>query len=144
MKRYLVITILILVLGGLIPKVGQASPRLTDQQVGVLVGFKLYPTWIRQQTGQGTLVYGVVKPEDRVPAKVAGDSYLIADGDTDGPILYYQVTANNQQVVVESASHRNGHLTTTKLKLKQLVRQVYDTRAQRKAVDDAVSALRTE
>lgn len=144
MKRHLIITILVLALVCLVPKVGQASPRLTDQQVGVLVGFKLYPTWVRQQTEQGALVYGVVKPEDRVPAKVAGDSYLIADGDTDGPILYYQVTANNRQVVVESASHRNGHLVTTKLKLKQLVRQVYHTRAQRKAVEDAVSALRTE
>lgn len=144
MKKYLIIIILVLTLVCFTPKSGQARPRLTDQQVGVLVAFKLYPTWVRQQTGQGALVYGVVKPEDRVPAKVAGDSYLIADGDTDGPILYYQVSATGRQVVVESAAHRNGHLVTRKLKLKQLIQQVYHTRAQQQAVNAVVSALRTE
>lgn len=144
MKKYLITTMLVLALVYLIPKPAQARPRLTDQQVGVLVAFKLYPAWVRQQTGQGALVYGVVKPEDRVPARVAGDSYLIADGDTDGPILYYQVSANGRQVVIESAAHRGGHLATRKLKLKQLIQQFYYTRAQRQVVNAAVSALRTE
>lgn len=144
MKKCLIAILLGLILPCLLSVKSQARPRLTDQQVGALVGLKLYPEWIQQQTDQQTLVYGVVKPEDRVPAQVADDSYLIADGEADSPVLYYQTTANNREVVVESAPHRHGHLKSSKLKIKQLVQQFYRTKDQQRRVNTIVSALRTE
>ena len=144
MKKYLVAIAVGLLLPFLLSWSVQASPRLTDQQIGVLVAFNLYPDWVQRQAAQQTLVYGVVKPDDRVPSQVANDSYLIADGGADdSPIIYYRVTANDREVLV-TVAHRHGKLKTSRIKLRRLVHRFYRTTSQRRQDNAVANVLRTE
>lgn len=63
-------------------------PALSDQQIGLLVGLEVKPSWLRTQVESQCLIYGVVKPSDKVPAGVAGYSFLTSSDKDAGTYLF--------------------------------------------------------
>lgn len=118
-------------------------PRLTDQQVSVLVGSAVDPAWLKQELAQGKLIYGVVKPGDTVPAGVQNYSFLVTDDQQTNHYLFFK-TGKNQVVTIKYADSGSTGLRTRKVRLRQLVRRFYRTKGQQKQVNTAVSELRTE
>ena len=53
-------------------------PKLLDQQIAILVGLDINPNWVKEQSAADSLIYGIVKPDDTVPAGINEDySYLV-------------------------------------------------------------------
>ena len=53
-------------------------PNLLDQQIAILVGLDINPNWVKEQSAADSLIYGIVKPDDTVPAGINEDySYLV-------------------------------------------------------------------
>lgn len=120
----------------------QPRPRFTDQQIGVLAGVAISPDWLKQNIAANQLVYGIVKPSDTVPAGVNDYSYLVATDDQDGTAIFFKV--EGQTVIIKYTSQRNAKLKTKELTLAQLRKEFYQTRSQKKQVDNYVAGLRTE
>lgn len=115
--------------------------QLLDQQVAVLVGLYINPEWVKQQSTQGNLIYGIVRPADKVPDGVQDYSYL-ATSNSDAKIyLFFKTTGN--RVIIKYANHGNK-LHTKILSEKKLVKHSYHTKKQRHQVNHYVSNLKTE
>lgn len=118
-------------------------PQLTDQQVSILVGHAVEPAWLDQQLAQGSLIYGVVKPGDTVPAGVQNYSFLVtADEQTDHYLFFKQ--GKRQVVTVKYVDGDTNKLQAKRIRLRYLVHRFYRTKEQRRQVNDAVAKLRTE
>lgn len=118
-------------------------PQLTDQQVSILAGLAVEPAWLNQQLAQGSLIYGVVKPGDTVPAGVQNYSFLVtADEQADHYLFFKQ--DKKQAVTIKYADSGTNQLQTKKVRLRQLIHRFYRTKGQQKQVNDAVAKLRTE
>lgn len=120
----------------------QPKPKFTDQQIGILAGLATSPEWLKQNIAGNQLVYGIVKPSDTVPAGVADYSYLVAADDQDGTVIFFK--EEGQTVIIKYTSQRNTKLKTKDLTLSQLKKEFYQTRSQKREVDDYVAGLRTE
>lgn len=120
----------------------QPRPKFTDQQIGVLAGLAISPEWLKQNIAANQLVYGIVKPSDTVPAGVNDYSYLVATDDQDGTEIFFK--AEGQTVIIKYTSQRNAKLKTKDLTLTQLRKEFYQTKSQKKQVDNYVVGLRTE
>ena len=48
-------------------------PNLLDQQIAILVGLDINPNWVKEQSAADSLIYGIVKPDDTVPAGINED-----------------------------------------------------------------------
>lgn len=120
----------------------QPRPKFTDQQIGVLAGLAISPEWLKQNIAANQLVYGIVKPSDTVPAGVDDYSYLVAADDQDGTVIFFK--AEGQTVIIKYTSQRNTKLKAKALTLSQLKKEFYQTRSQKREVDNYVAGLRTE
>lgn len=119
-------------------------PQLTDQQVSILVGHAVEPAWLDQQLAQGSLIYGIVKPGDTVPAGVRNYSFLVTADEQADHYLFFKTGKHQQVVTVKYANGDTNKLQTKKIRLRHLVRRFYRTKGQRSQVNDAVAKLRTE
>lgn len=115
--------------------------QLLDQQVAVLVGLYVNPNWVKQQSAQNQLVYGVVKPSDTVPSGVKDYSFLVSSSDEKQVYLFFKTTGH--RVIIKYANHGN-HLHTKVISLAKLEKKTYHTKQQRKVANQYVSSLRTE
>ena len=107
-----------------------------------MAGLAISPDWLKQNIAANQLVYGIVKPSDTVPAGVNDYSYLVAADDQDGTAIFFKV--EGQTVIIKYTSQRNAKLKTKDLTLAQLRKEFYQTRSQKKQVDNYVAGLRTE
>lgn len=116
------------------------TSQLMDPQIGLLAGLYVNPTWIKQQSSEENLVYGVVKPSDTVPKGVSGYSYLVTKNDQDPTYLFF--LAKGKAVTIKYGNEEKLH--TRRVKLGKLVRLYYRTKTQRRIVDKYSLALKTE
>lgn len=124
------------------PTVVQAKQKqLLDQQVAILVGLYINPNWVKQQNAQNNLVYGIVRPADKVPDGVQDYSYLATTNDDDKIYLFFKTTG--RRVIIKYANH-GSKLHTKIVPLKKLIRHSYHTKQQRRQVNQYVSTLKTE
>ena len=117
-------------------------PNLLDQQIAILVGLDINPNWVKEQSAADSLIYGIVKPDDTVPAGINEDySYLVTSNrDKEISLLF---KADKKKVTIKYAN--NGEKLHTKtVPLSLLVDQSYWTKKQRQQVNKYVGALRTE
>ena len=116
-------------------------PKLLDQQIAILVGLDINPNWVKEQSAADSLIYGIVKPGDTVPAGINEDySYLVANRDKEISLFF---KADKKKVTIKYANH-GEKLHTKTVPLSRLVEQSYRTKKQRQQVNKYVSALRTE
>lgn len=118
----------------------QRIPKLTDQQVSILVGLYVNPDWLKQQSMDQTLVYGVVKPSDKVPAGVEDDSFLVSANDAESISLFLKTTS--KRVIIQYSDQEK--MRTTTVSLSRLVHQEYRTKAQQRQAKKYLDTLRTE
>ena len=117
-------------------------PNLLDQQIAILVGLDINPNWVKEQSAADSLIYGIVKPDDTVPAGINEDySYLITSNRDKEISLFFK--ADKKKVTIKYANH-GEKLHTKTVPLSRLVEQSYRTKKQRQQVNKYVSALRTE
>ena len=117
-------------------------PNLLDQQIAILVGLDINPNWIKEQSAADSLIYGIVKPDDTVPAGINEDySYLVTSNRDKEISLFFK--ADKKKVTIKYANH-GEKLHTKTVPLSRLVDQSYWTKKQRQQVNKYVSALRTE
>lgn len=116
-------------------------PNLLDQQIAILVGLDINPTWVKEQSAADSLIYGIVKPDDTVPEGVSDYSYLVTSNRDKEISLFFK--ADRQKVIIKYANH-GKELHTKTVPLAKLVEQSYRTKQQRRQVNKYVSALRTE
>lgn len=117
-------------------------PNLLDQQIAILVGLDINPNWVKEQSAADSLIYGIVKPDDTVPAGINEDySYLITSNRDKEISLFFK--ADKKKVTIKYAN-RGKKLHTKTVPLSRLVEQSYRTKKQRQQVNKYVGALRTE
>ena len=117
-------------------------PNLLDQQIAILVGLDINPNWVKEQSAADSLIYGIVKPDDTVPAGINEDySYLVTSNRDKEISLFFK--ADKKKVTIKYANH-GEKLHTKTVPLSRLVEQSYRTKKQRQQVNKYVSALRTE
>ena len=117
-------------------------PNLLDQQIAILVGLDINPNWVKEQSAADSLIYGIVKPDDTVPAGINEDySYLVTSNRDKEISLFFK--ADKKKVTIKYANH-GEKLHTKTVPLARLVEQSYRTKKQRQQVNKYVSALRTE
>ena len=117
-------------------------PNLLDQQIAILVGLDINPNWVKEQSAADSLIYGIVKPDDTVPAGINEDySYLVTSNRDKEISLFFK--ADKKKVTIKYAN-RGKKLHTKTVPLSRLVEQSYRTKKQRQQVNKYVSALRTE
>ena len=117
-------------------------PNLLDQQIAILVGLDINPNWVREQSAADSLIYGIVKPDDTVPAGINEDySYLVTSNRDKEISLFFK--ADKKKVTIKYANH-GEKLHTKTVPLSRLVEQSYRTKKQRQQVNKYVGALRTE
>lgn len=117
-------------------------PNLLDQQIAILVGLDINPNWVKEQSAADSLIYGIVKPDDTVPAGINEDySYLVTSNRDKEIYLFFK--ADKKKVTIKYANH-GEKLHTKTVPLSRLVEQSYRTKKQRQQVNKYVSALRTE
>lgn len=117
-------------------------PNLLDQQIAILVGLDINPNWVKEQSAADSLIYGIVKPDDTVPAGINEDySYLVTSNRDKEISLFFK--ADKKKVTIKYANH-GEKLHTKTVPLSRLVDQSYWTKKQRQQVNKYVSALRTE
>lgn len=117
-------------------------PNLLDQQIAILVGLDINPNWVKEQSAADSLIYGIVKPDDTVPAGINEDySYLITSNRDKEISLFFK--ADKKKVTIKYANH-GEKLHTKTVPLSRLVEQSYRIKKQRQQVNKYVSALRTE
>ena len=117
-------------------------PNLLDQQIAILVGLDINPNWVKEQSAADSLIYGIVKPDDTVPAGINEDySYLVTSNRDKEIYLFFK--ADKKKVTIKYANH-GEKLHTKTVPLSRLVEQSYRTKKQRQQVNKYASALRTE
>ena len=117
-------------------------PNLSDQQIAILVGLDINPNWVKEQSAADSLIYGIVKPGDTVPAGINEDySYLVTSNRDKEISLFFK--ADKKKVTIKYAN-RGKKLHTKTVPLSRLVEQSYRTKKQRQQVNKYVGALRTE
>ncbi|WRH79366.1 hypothetical protein QM199_10635 (plasmid) [Limosilactobacillus reuteri] len=117
-------------------------PNLLDQQIAILVGLDINPNWVKEQSAADSLIYGIVKPDDTVPAGINEDySYLVTSNRDKEISLFFK--ADKKKVTIKYANHGEKMHTKT-VPLSRLVEQSYRIKKQRQQVNKYVSALRTE
>lgn len=117
-------------------------PNLLDQQIAILVGLDINPNWVKEQSAADSLIYGIVKPDDTVPAGINEDySYLVTSNRDKEIYLFFK--ADKKKVTIKYANHGEKMHTKT-VPLSRLVEQSYRIKKQRQQVNKYVSALRTE
>ena len=117
-------------------------PNLLDQQIAILVGLDINPNWVKEQSAADSLIYGIVKPDDTVPAGINEDySYLVTSNRDKEISLFFK--ADKKKVTIKYANH-GEKLHTKTVPLSRLVEQSYRIKKQRQQVNKYVSALRTE
>ena len=117
-------------------------PNLLDQQIAILVGLDINPNWVKEQSAADSLIYGIVKPDDTVPAGINEDySYLVTSNRDKEISLFFK--ADKKKVTIKYAN-RGKKLHTKTVPLSRLVEQSYRTKKQRRQVNKYVGALRTE
>ena len=117
-------------------------PNLLDQQIAILVGLDINPNWVKEQSAADSLIYGIVKPDDTVPAGINEDySYLVTSNRDKEISLFFK--ADKKKVTIKYANH-GKKLHTKTVPLSRLVEQSYRTKKQRQQVNKYVGALRTE
>ena len=117
-------------------------PKLLDQQIAILVGLDINPNWVKEQSAADSLIYGIVKPDDAVPAGINEDySYLVTSNRDKEISLFFK--ADKKKVTIKYANH-GKKLHTKTVPLSRLVEQSYRTKKQRQQVNKYVGALRTE
>ena len=117
-------------------------PNLLDQQIAILVGLDINPNWVKEQSAADSLIYGIVKPDDTVPAGINEDySYLVTSNRDKEISLFFK--ADQKKVTIKYANH-GEKLHTKTVPLSRLVDQSHWTKKQRQQVNKYVSALRTE
>ena len=117
-------------------------PNLLDQQIAILVGLDINPNWVKEQSAADSLIYGIVKPDDTVPAGINEDySYLVTSNRDKEISLFFK--ADQKKVTIKYANH-GKKLHTKTVPLSRLVEQSYRAKKQRQQVNKYVSALRTE
>ena len=117
-------------------------PNLLDQQIAILVGLDINPNWVKEQSAADSLIYGIVKPDDTVPAGINEDySYLVTSNRDKEISLFFK--ADKKKVTIKYANH-GKKLHTKTVPLSRLVEQSYRAKKQRQQVNKYVSALRTE
>ena len=117
-------------------------PNLLDQQIAILVGLDINPNWVKEQSAADSLIYGIVKPDDTVPAGINEDySYLVTSNRDKEISLFFK--ADKKKVTIKYAN-RGKKLHTKTVPLSRLVEQSYRTKKQRQQVNKYVGALRTE
>lgn len=117
-------------------------PNLLDQQIAILVGLDINPNWVKEQSAADSLIYGIVKPGDTVPAGINEDySYLVTSNRDKEISLFFK--ADKKKVTIKYAN-RGKKLHTKTVPLSRLVEQSYRTKKQRQQVNKYVGALRTE
>lgn len=117
-------------------------PNLLDQQIAILVGLDINPNWVKEQSAADSLIYGIVKPDDTVPAGINEDySYLVTSNRDKEISLFFK--ADKKKVTIKYAN-RGKKLHTKTVPLSRLVEQSYRTKKQRQQVNKYAGALRTE
>ena len=117
-------------------------PNLLDQQIAILVGLDINPNWVKEQSAADSLIYGIVKPDDTVPAGINEDySYLVTSNRDKEISLFFK--ADKKKVTIKYANH-GKKLHTKTVPLSRLVEQSYRTKKQRQQVNKYAGALRTE
>ncbi|WP_231127679.1 Lreu_0056 family protein [Limosilactobacillus reuteri] len=117
-------------------------PNLLDQQIAILVGLDINPNWVKEQSAADSLIYGIVKPDDTVPAGINEEySYLVTSNRDKEISLFFK--ADKKKVTIKYAN-RGKKLHTKTVPLSRLVEQSYRTKKQRQQVNKYVGALRTE
>ncbi len=117
-------------------------PNLLDQQIAILVGLDINPNWVKEQSAADSLIYGIVKPDDTVPAGINEDySYLVTSNRDKEISLFFK--ADKKKVTIKYAN-RGKKLHNKTVPLSRLVEQSYRTKKQRQQVNKYVGALRTE
>ena len=117
-------------------------PNLLDQQIAILVGLDINPNWVKEQSAADSLIYGIVKPDDTVPAGINEDySYLVTSNRDKEISLFFK--ADKKKVTIKYANHGEKMHTKT-VPLSRLVEQSYRIKKQRQQVNKYVSGLRTE
>lgn len=117
-------------------------PNLLDQQIAILVGLDINPNWVKEQSAADSLIYGILKPDDTVPAGINEDySYLVTSNRDKEISLFFK--ADQKKVTIKYANH-GEKLHTKTVPLSRLVDQSHWTKKQRQQVNKYVSALRTE
>ena len=88
------------------------------------------------------MIYGIVKPDDAVPAGINEDySYLVTSNRDKEISLFFK--ADKKKVTIKY-DNRGKKLHTKTVPLSRLVEQSYRTKKQRQQVNKYVGALRTE
>ena len=104
-------------------------PNLLDQQIAILVGLDINPNWVKEQSAADSLIYGIVKPDDTVPAGINEDySYLVTSNRDKEISLFFK--ADKKKVTIKYAN-RGKKLHTKTVPLSRLVEQSYRTKKQR-------------
>lgn len=117
-------------------------PNLLDQQIAILVGLDINPNWVKEQSAADSLIYGIVKPDDTVPAGINEDYSYLVTSNRDKEISLF-LKADKKKVTIKYAN-RGKKLHTKTVPLSRLVEQSYRTKKQRQQVNKYVGALRTE
>ena len=79
-------------------------PNLLDQQIAILVGLDINPNWVKEQSAADSLIYGIVKPDDTVPAGINEDySYLVTSNRDKEISLFFK--ADKKKVTIKYANH---------------------------------------
>lgn len=78
-------------------------PNLLDQQIAILVGLDINPNWVKEQSAADSLIYGIVKPDDTVPAGINEDySYLVTSNRDKEISLFFK--ADKKKVTIKYAN----------------------------------------
>lgn len=104
------------------------QPVLLDQQIAILVRMEINSKWVKQQSKNQSLIYGIVKPTDTVPKGVDGYSWLATSSDGEGIYLFFKV--EDQKVIIQYANH-GSKLHTKIVSKSHLIRKHYRTKVQR-------------
>lgn len=121
------------------------ATKVDDKTTGVMLALLVYPDWLKNYIGTECFCYCPAS-ENKMGGRVAGYSYLTANGDPTS-YLYYKV---NGDVVTYTVwvpgenSVADGHYETKTVSLARLEKDYYVTQSQKDEVNGYVSKLNDE
>lgn len=121
----------------------QQTSKLSDQQIGILVGLAINPDWVKEQSQANSLVYGVVKPSDSVPAGINTEYSFLMTADNQAPFTIYYENIG-RRVIIKYTPAANSKLVTKTVRLSTLVHRYDATKGQRARLAKYLKTLRTE
>lgn len=121
------------------------TTKVDDKTTGVMLALLVYPDWLKNYIGTECFCYCPAS-ENTMGGRVAGYSYLTANGDPTS-YLYYKVNGDVVTYTVWAPGENgvaDGHYETKTVSLARLEKDYYVTQSQKDEVNGYVSKLNDE